>query len=382
MFKRTLITLSLVLAACQPAANNETPSASEASSASAVAASAPISANDINFRDHIRQNMMKRIQQEAASGKIPPEQLETLLKNKEAINQWVETVNQILNQSISNKAEQMASEQIGELESILKEGSKESKPVNRETLPPLGKEIYDRIKGNMPNSVLNHIMPLGSAQPYFLTHLNNTSMPMITQRDAEYYVSPTDLQKDGTARLWDKKGKEITDAAGQAQVYRKMLQTINEDKALANKVPFKQWGKYDEKRVIYMFVDPDCDYCRTQHEDFANKLKDSDNITIRYVFNPLPVHPEAADKVGKILCTDDVSASWNRYVERSVKNGGFPTVNGNGNYDRKACQFAVNEHRKYSSIFNLGTTPTMISASGKRYVGVHEWEKIKKSEKW
>ncbi len=113
--------------------------------------------------------------------------------------------------------------------------------------------------------------------------------------------------------------------------------------------PANSNGKY-----IYMFTDPDCPYCERAKQpvkDFA----DINNIEIRVVLYPLPMHPEARPKSVRAICN---GMDFNGYLI--------------GNYSGETClegEEKINRAMQLAGTLQINGTPTFISSSGKRVSG-------------
>lgn len=67
--------------------------------------------------------------------------------------------------------------------------------------------------------------------------------------------------------------------------------------------------KGDGKRVMAVFEDPNCPYCRKLHETLAQV----DNVTV-YTFLLNILSEESAEKSKNIWCADNRSAAWQRWI--------------------------------------------------------------------
>jgi thiol:disulfide interchange protein DsbC len=67
--------------------------------------------------------------------------------------------------------------------------------------------------------------------------------------------------------------------------------------------------KGDGKRVMAVFEDPNCPYCKKLHET----LQQVDNVTI-YTFLLNILSEESAEKSKNIWCADDRAAAWQRWI--------------------------------------------------------------------
>ena len=107
------------------------------------------------------------------------------------------------------------------------------------------------------------------------------------------------------------------------------------------------------RRVLAVFEDPNCTYCRKLRADF-DRLKD---VTI-YTF-PYPIlAPDSEVKSRKAWCAKDRAGAWNAMLAR----GTVPD-----NYGR--CDNPVADVRTLGRELGIEATPTMFFPSGKRVPG-------------
>lgn len=109
------------------------------------------------------------------------------------------------------------------------------------------------------------------------------------------------------------------------------------------------------KRVLYVFSDPDCPFCK-QFESDIPKFED----TTVYLF-PYPLqglHPGARQKAASILCQRNPATAWrNAMTKGSLYRGG------------DECLAQVDENIALGKSLGINATPTMFNASGERAVG-------------
>lgn len=74
--------------------------------------------------------------------------------------------------------------------------------------------------------------------------------------------------------------------------------------------------KGDGSRVIAVFADPDCPYCRKLETD----LKDMDNITVYTFLFPIDsLHPDASVHAQRIWCAKDQAGTWSAWLLDKVE---------------------------------------------------------------
>lgn len=169
-------------------------------------------------------------------------------------------------------------------------------------------------------------------------------------------------------------GKNIfyTDASGKYFFMGSLYDMKNsqdltqERRAALNRIPFDQLAledsfkevKGDGSRVMAVFTDPDCPYCR----QLESTLAGIDNVTIyRFLYPLVSIHP-GADKVSaQIWCAGDDSAklvAMNAYMNNGVK----PDNQGE-------CASPVTRNVDVGEKLGITGTPTLIAADGRLQAG-------------
>ena len=108
--------------------------------------------------------------------------------------------------------------------------------------------------------------------------------------------------------------------------------------------------KGDGKRVLYVFSDPLCPFCRKLEGELARL----NNVSI-YVF-PYPIEskfPGSTAMAKTIWCSSDRAKAWEDWMVNSVR----PNA-------RTDCANPVDEIDKFATKLNIDTTPTIIFADG------------------
>ena len=107
------------------------------------------------------------------------------------------------------------------------------------------------------------------------------------------------------------------------------------------------------KRVVAVFEDPNCTYCRKLRADLV-KVKD---LTL-YTF-PYPIlAPDSEVKARKAWCAKDRSSAWNEMMT----NGRVPDNDG-------SCENPVRQVQALGRELNVTGTPTLFFPNGKRVPG-------------
>jgi thiol:disulfide interchange protein DsbC len=107
------------------------------------------------------------------------------------------------------------------------------------------------------------------------------------------------------------------------------------------------------KRVIAMFSDPYCPYCK----QFEQTLQQFDDITI-YVFMFPVIHPELADQSKSVWCSPDRAKAWLDVALR----GKPPTA-------KPDCPNPVAKNLELGRSIGVNSTPTIVLANGERVSG-------------
>jgi len=107
------------------------------------------------------------------------------------------------------------------------------------------------------------------------------------------------------------------------------------------------------KRVLVMFSDPYCPYCKT----FEQTLQQIDNITV-YVFMYPVIKPGLADHSRAVWCSPDRGKAWLDLAMR-----------GKPSSASASCDTPVEKNLELGRKLGVNSTPTLILASGERISG-------------
>jgi thiol:disulfide interchange protein DsbC len=118
------------------------------------------------------------------------------------------------------------------------------------------------------------------------------------------------------------------------------------------------------ERVLAVFSDPDCPYCRQLEVELAKV----GNVTIYTFAYPLEsLHPQAKDKAVAVWCAADRARAW----ADLMKSGKAPA--------KRACAHPIERNIALAQRLGIHGTPTMLSAEGRLLPGVATSERI---EQW
>jgi thiol:disulfide interchange protein DsbC len=115
------------------------------------------------------------------------------------------------------------------------------------------------------------------------------------------------------------------------------------------------------KRVIAMFSDPYCPYCRR----FEQNLQQIDDITI-YVFMFPVIKPDLADHSKAVWCSADRSKAW---LDLALR-GQPPTA-------KASCDSPVEKNLELGHRLGVNSTPTLFLANGERVAGALSADDLK-----
>lgn len=122
--------------------------------------------------------------------------------------------------------------------------------------------------------------------------------------------------------------------------------------------------KGDGSRVLAVFSDPDCPYCRSLERELGRL----DNVTIYTFLFPLEtIHPEAKTRAISIWCATDREKAWHDQMLSGM------------NPKLLACENPINDNLLLGSRLGVSGTPTLIASDGRIMPGSAPAERI---DKW
>jgi thiol:disulfide interchange protein DsbC len=107
-------------------------------------------------------------------------------------------------------------------------------------------------------------------------------------------------------------------------------------------------------RMLAVFTDPDCPYCRKAEAEFA-KL---DNVTVYNFAYPLAMHPDAGRKSKLVWCSKDRAKAWLDLMLKGI----VPT-------GKDDCKNPIEDNLALGAKLRIDGTPAMIFPNGKRIPG-------------
>ena len=136
---------------------------------------------------------------------------------------------------------------------------------------------------------------------------------------------------------------------------------FKENKGVLDDVTAFSYKPAQVKSTLYYITDPDCPYCE-QAKLPIKKFADENNVEIKVVLFPLPMHPNAKDKAIKGICG---KMSYQDYID--------------GKYDGEKCREGEDKIAKAITAvekLKVNGTPTFINGNGEKAVGFSP-EKLK-----
>lgn len=119
--------------------------------------------------------------------------------------------------------------------------------------------------------------------------------------------------------------------------------------------------KGNGQRVLALFSDPDCPYCKK----IESELDRLDNITIYTFLYPLEsLHPEAKQKAISVWCASDRLSAWQTWMKADK----LPP--------EQNCQHPLDANLALGKKLHISGTPTLIAEDGRVLVGAASIEKI------
>ena len=103
----------------------------------------------------------------------------------------------------------------------------------------------------------------------------------------------------------------------------------------------------DGRNVVIEFTDPDCPYCR----DASKFLSGQANITKYVFFIPLPMHPDAENKVRYVFCAKDKEKAYEEAMTGKLDGKKYEVCS-----DEKVEKL-IGEHKQLAAKMGVNSTP-------------------------
>lgn len=148
---------------------------------------------------------------------------------------------------------------------------------------------------------------------------------------------------------------ELMDTQNRRNLTREKVEKLMEVKF--DSLPLQQAIKIvrgNGKRVMAVFSDPDCPYCRKLEQELI-KL---DNVTIHVFPYPLPMHGDAPRKSRMVWCSDDRAQAWLDLMLRDK----LPNA-------KDTCENPIDANLALGQKLRIEGTPAIIFTNGKRLPG-------------
>ncbi|HEX2965069.1 MAG TPA: DsbC family protein [Syntrophorhabdaceae bacterium] len=116
------------------------------------------------------------------------------------------------------------------------------------------------------------------------------------------------------------------------------------------------------KNIIVEFTDPDCPYCRKASE-YLEQKKD---LATRYIFFlPLPMHPDAENKVKSIFCAQDKAKAYEDAMKGKMDDQKYEKC------DKPEAVALLNAHKQLAQRLGITGTPHFIINGKKSITGAN-----------
>lgn len=115
------------------------------------------------------------------------------------------------------------------------------------------------------------------------------------------------------------------------------------------------------KRLLAVFVDPNCPYCKRFEKDLAKV----DDITVYTFLYPI-LSQDSKQKAQAIWCSADKSRAWNDLM----LNGKAPA--------EASCDTPIEKNLAFGQKYRITGTPTLVFANGERVPGAVSAEQLEK----
>ena len=147
--------------------------------------------------------------------------------------------------------------------------------------------------------------------------------------------------------MFDKTKKNLT-----ANRLEEIAAKFNKEIALrAKNLPLNKAVKTGKgKHIVIEFTDPDCPFCRNAAKFFESRT----DVTKYTFFTPLPMHPDALNKVRYILCQKDRGKAYDQVMKGKIDGQKYQTCK-NAEVDE-----LIKIHESEGAKLSVSSTPFFI----------------------
>ena len=168
----------------------------------------------------------------------------------------------------------------------------------------------------------------------------------VTEGKIILYFAP----KEGiiiAGQMFDKTKKNLT-----ANRLEEIAAKFDEDIARkAKNLPLNKAVKTGKgKHIVIEFTDPDCPFCRNAAKFFESRT----DVTKYTFFTPLPMHPDAPNKVRYILCNKDTGKAFDEVMKGKIDGQKYQTCT-NAEVDE-----LIKVHKSEGAKLGVSSTPFFV----------------------
>ncbi len=223
-----------------------------------------------------------------------------------------------------------------------KAGQKTDQQVTGNKQAPVTEPIEETFKKTFPKVAFDTIKSTNMKGIY---EVIKGSEIIYFYPEKEYLFVGEIITKEGKSVTEERKGDLIMDSA----------KNIPLDKAV--KVG-------NGKNTILEFTDPDCPYCRTA-SSFLEQRKD---VTRYIFFYPLPMHPDAPNKIKFIFCAADQAKAYEDAMKGKLDDQKYEACK------KQEAEDRLNLHKEIGKKLGVTGTPFFIINGKKAVIGANTKE--------
>ncbi len=210
-----------------------------------------------------------------------------------------------------------------------------NKPVDEETSKRISQNLAERMrKAFNDNEITIKEVNYTPIKGLYEAVIDRNKI-VYTDENGQYMLVGNMLDIDNKASLTEKRMNELSKID---------FSQLPLDKAI-------KVTRGDGKRVLAVFSDPDCPYCKRMEGELA-KLE---NVTIYTFLMPIPsLHPDAQKKAVQIWCQPKPAEAWNNWMRK----GKMPPA-------VKECTNPIADIMELGNKLGFDGTPTLAFPNGK-----------------